>query len=201
MDQMSWYERFVKGGLKRGHFWLWRNDREICNNGNFIEVENFENPAGKVGFNIRSKKVELKWYWKTLKTPIKFHSETLEEWLMNRRENGKRKDRIVRYRLVGDYDEHQKNWHERFVKGGLKRGFLRIWWDNRQIRNNNNFIEVNDFEKSKGRVGFDIRSKKIKLRRYGNRLKNPIKFHKESLEEWLAKKIIYHGEKILEDLK
>ncbi len=101
---------------------------------------------------------------------------------------------------MGDYDTHQKKWIDRFVKKGLKRGHLRIWWDNYQIKNNKNFFEVKDFENPKGKVGFNIRSKNVKLKWHWKTLKEPIKIHKESYDEWLLKKAIHHGEKILKEV-
>ena len=199
--QKAWYERFIKRGIKRGHFWIWKDNREIRNDENFAEVNDYEDPDGKVGFDIRSRNVELKWHWMTLKNPIRFHKESLGEWLLNRRENGRLNgDNIIRRHLVADYDSHWRTWYERFVKGGIKRGHFWIWKDNREIRNDENFAEVNDYEDPDGKVGFDIRSRNVELKWHWKALKNPIRFHDESLEEWLIEKAIHHGEKIIEEV-
>jgi len=201
-EKKTWIERFVKRGLKRGHFWIWKENREVLNDKNFLKVKDFENPGETVGFNIRSKDVELKWHWKAPKKPIKIHEESFEDWILNK--NGKKKlkrgERLKRQHLVGDYDTHQKKWADRFVKKGLKRGHLWIWWNNHQIKNNNNFLEVKGFENPEGKIGFHIRSRKVKLKWHWKTLKEPIKIHKETYEEWLLKKAIHHGEEIIEEV-
>ncbi len=198
--QKAWYERFVRGGIKRGHFWIWWENRKIRNNDNFVEVKDYVEPDGKVGFDIRSDDIELKWHWKAVRNPIKFHEESLEEWLFNNHGRVIGGDRIICHQLVGDHEAHQKAWHERFVKGGIKRGHFWIWWENRQIRNGKNFVEVKDYVEPDGKVGFDIRSDDIELKWHWKAVRNPIKFHEESLEEWLIRKVIHHGEKMMEEV-
>jgi hypothetical protein len=123
--------------------------------------------------------------------------EEREKEMVKRRESMIR-DKMTRHRLVKDYDSHQKAWYGRFVKGGIKRGHFWIWWDNRKIRNDKNFVEVKDYVNPYGKVGFDIRSKNVELKWHWKSVRDPIKFHKETLEEWLIKKVINHGEKIME---
>ncbi|MCK4335104.1 MAG: hypothetical protein KAW40_00085, partial [Candidatus Aenigmarchaeota archaeon] len=62
--QKAWHERFVKGGIKKGHFWIWWENRQIRNGKNFVEVKDYVEPDGKVSFDIRSDDIELKWHWK-----------------------------------------------------------------------------------------------------------------------------------------
>ncbi|NIO22817.1 MAG: hypothetical protein GTN38_02195 [Candidatus Aenigmarchaeota archaeon] len=195
----GWAERFVKRGLKRGHFWIWRENREVLNDKNFVKVNGFESPRAKLGFRIRSNKIKIKKFRKTLKNPIGFHEENFDEWVLKRCVKGKVKEgeKVKRHHLVGDYDTNQKKWTDRFVKGGLKRGHLWIWKENREVLDNKNFVEVEDYE-DEGKVGFNIRSKNVELKWHWKSLKEPIKFHKESLEEWLLKKTIQHGEKLME---
>jgi len=198
----EWVEKFVKRGLRRGHFWIWRENGEICNDKNFVKVEDFEDPRPKVGFTIRSNRIRVRKFRKALENPIGFHEESFEDWLLNKSVNGLLDgERIERKHLVGDYDTQQKRWTERFVKGGLKRGHFWIWKENRDVLDDGNFLEVKDFEYPKGKVGFKISSKNIKLKWHWKTPKEPIRFHKESLEEWLLKKAIHHGERAMEEVE
>gem|GEM_PF-2334174 len=198
----DWVDRFVKRGLKRGHFWIWKENREICNDKNFVKVGDFEDPQVKLGFSIRSNKVKIKKFRKTLNNPIGFHEESFDDWILNKSVNGRlnNEGRLKRRHLVGDYDTQQKKWTERFVKRGVKRGHFWIWKENREVLDDKNFLEVKDFENPKGKVGFNIRSKNVELKWHWKTPKDPIRIHEESLEEWLLKKAISHGERVLEEV-
>jgi hypothetical protein len=201
-DKKTWIERFAKRGLKRGHFWIWKENREVLNDGNFLKVEDFEEPELRLGFNIRSKRVKVRKFRKTLENPIGFHDESLDEWILNKSVNGRLNngERLKRSHLAGDQDAHRKKWNDRFVKGGLKRGHLWIWKNNREVLDDGNFVKVKNFEKPGGRVGFDIRSRNVELKWHWKSPREPIKVHDESYEEWLLNKAIRHGEKILKEV-
>ncbi len=190
--KLSLSDRLANKRLRRGHFWLWRNKREIMNDNNFVEVsDDFVVRERKVKIEIKSKNVKIRRHRK-INRHIEFHNETLGEWLMNRRYSGMSDGEIkfVNQDFAADYDERMEAWNERFVNKGLKRGHLWLWWNRRSITNDKNFLEIDkSFIVPESKVEIKVRSQKRK-----------IKFHDETLEEWLIQKILFHGNNLIRDM-